>query len=411
MPRTTPGRRSAVGMSVAITSTGEREAHASPTAPSVLAAPGPGGRQRDAELAGRARVAVGGVGRGLLVANADQPDRRLAQRLPEREVVHAGQAEAPPRRPRARAASTITFAPVDMTLTVPTQVPRGTADRGSVARLPHVVFGVLFAGLRRLRRDRRCDPAHGVQLIAVTMLAFATVRRPEARIAWSLLTSRTARGRSATSIPSALSLLFLVSFAFAQIGLVTLAATQLRSRWLALDGVIVGLAAAAILTAYVSDSLVGLGLRVPATALAGDAMLVTTIALAFVVNGWRPARAWWIIALGELCLVVNDLTLTNPLAPPRTALLAWSAALLLTSYAAFHPGSPRARRVPGLVAAGVPIAGGAICVGLLMHAALTHGNPVTVWLAGAALVVGLVRAAFLLRENHKLVRESHARRR
>ncbi len=121
----------------------------------------------------------------------------------------------------------------------------------------------------------------------------------------------------------------------------TLAATQLRSRWIAFDGIIVALAAGAILTAYVSDSLVGLGLRVPATALAGDAMLVTTIVLAFAVNGWRPARAWWIIAVGELFLVVNDLTLTNPLAPPRTALAAWCAALLLTSYAAFHPCAPR----------------------------------------------------------------------
>ena len=40
-------------------------------------------------------------------------------------------------------------------------------------------------------------------------------------------------------------------------------------------------------------------------------MLVTTIVLAFAVNGWRPARAWWIIALGEPLLVVNDLTLTT----------------------------------------------------------------------------------------------------
>ena len=40
-PRQTPGRRALVGMSVAITSTGWREAHASPTAASVLAAPGP----------------------------------------------------------------------------------------------------------------------------------------------------------------------------------------------------------------------------------------------------------------------------------------------------------------------------------------------------------------------------------
>ena len=40
-PRYTSGRRSVLGMSVAMTRIGEREAHASPTAPSVLAAPGP----------------------------------------------------------------------------------------------------------------------------------------------------------------------------------------------------------------------------------------------------------------------------------------------------------------------------------------------------------------------------------
>ena len=48
-------------------------------------------------------------------------------------------------------------------------------------------------------------------------------------------------------------------------------------------------------------------MRVPATSLAGDAMLVTTIVLAFAVNGWRPARAWWVLAAGEVFLVVNDL--------------------------------------------------------------------------------------------------------
>ena len=41
MPRYWPGRRRLDGMSVAITSTGERDAQASPTAPSVFAAPGP----------------------------------------------------------------------------------------------------------------------------------------------------------------------------------------------------------------------------------------------------------------------------------------------------------------------------------------------------------------------------------
>ncbi len=40
-PRCTSGRRSVDGMSVATTSTGDPDAHASPTAPNVFAAPGP----------------------------------------------------------------------------------------------------------------------------------------------------------------------------------------------------------------------------------------------------------------------------------------------------------------------------------------------------------------------------------
>jgi hypothetical protein len=49
--------------------------------------------QRHAQAAGGARVAVRGVGGRLLVADSDEADRRFADRAPEREVVHAGQAE------------------------------------------------------------------------------------------------------------------------------------------------------------------------------------------------------------------------------------------------------------------------------------------------------------------------------
>ena len=93
-PRYTPSRRNVEGMSVAITRIGVRDAQASPTAPSVLAAPGPVVVKRDAELAAGARVPVGRVRRGLLVADADEADPGLAERLPERQVVHTGQAEA-----------------------------------------------------------------------------------------------------------------------------------------------------------------------------------------------------------------------------------------------------------------------------------------------------------------------------
>ena len=56
----------------------------------------------------------------------------------------------------------------------------------------------------------------------------------------------------------------------------------------------------------------------------------------------------------------------------------------------------------------LPIAGGAIAVALLMHAALAGGSPVTVWLAGGAIVAGLVRAMLLLADNQQLLDQSRA---
>jgi hypothetical protein len=52
------------------------------------------GGDGDAEAPGGAGVAVGRVGGRLLVPDADEPDGRVAQRLPQRQVVHARQTEA-----------------------------------------------------------------------------------------------------------------------------------------------------------------------------------------------------------------------------------------------------------------------------------------------------------------------------
>ena len=95
MQHAAPDARAArrVGMSVAITTTGWREAHASPTAASVFAAPGPVVVSATPEPAAGAGVAVGRVGGRLLVADADEPDRRPVQLTPEREVVNAGEPE------------------------------------------------------------------------------------------------------------------------------------------------------------------------------------------------------------------------------------------------------------------------------------------------------------------------------
>ena len=103
-------------MSVAITSTGWREAQASPTAASVLAAPGPGGGERDAQPPAGAGVAVGRVGGGLLVAHAHQPDRRAVRaRARARRLCTPGRPNAIS-TPASSSAATAARAPVRMPL-------------------------------------------------------------------------------------------------------------------------------------------------------------------------------------------------------------------------------------------------------------------------------------------------------
>ena len=102
-------------------------------------------------------------------------------------------------------------------------------------------------------------------------------------------------------------------------------------------------------------------------------MIVTTIVFAFALSGWRPARAWWIIAVGR-----GHPRHARPhdgprVVPTRLMLAGWVVAL--PGHAAtptFHPSTARAHTTQGVASAGVPIAGGAIAVGLLMHAALTR---------------------------------------
>ena len=157
-------------------------------------------------------------------------------------------------------------------------------------------------GLRGSRATPRCATSSRSRRCVADGLA--ALRSTEARAAWCAARGRQ-RGvgdrrlrpvrRSTRSI--------IVSYVFAHLGLVVLVAHQARLRWrtaLALDGVIAGLAAAAVMTGFVSTAFEGTGVRVPATSLAGDAMIVTTIVLAFALSGWRPARAWWVIAAGEV---------------------------------------------------------------------------------------------------------------
>jgi diguanylate cyclase (GGDEF)-like protein len=265
---------------------------------------------------------------------------------------------------------------------------------------------VLVAGFLAFVLTGEFAVRNAVEVLAAGVLAVHTARRKDARAAWILLTLALVTWVIADLDSSRLSGLFVVSFGLSQAGLVTLAASQIRGGRLAVDGAIVGLTVATVVTAFLGDAFVGLGLRVPAIALAAHGMLIATLVMVFVTNGRRPGSAWWRLAAAEAILVALDLMRADILTAPLSAQAAWCLAFLLVMAAGFGSPPPRGERAKGALAAAVPIAAGAVCVALLMHAALADRNAVTVWLAGAALFASLARAALLLRENHRLMRRA-----
>ena len=248
----------------------------------------------------------------------------------------------------------MTCAPVDMVRTVPLKLLGATADRGSSDPpcLPHAVFGrtprclpCVFAVhgrrtrccLARRRSDRgraaapsrpcaarRADRAGACSTVANARLGD---RRPGPRArstSSSWCRSRSRRPASADARGDAAA----------------------AAGWLAFDGVIVGLTAAAILTALRQR----LARRPRAARRRPPRSPATRCSSRR--SCWRspstagaPRARGGSSPPGETFLVVNDLTLTNPLAPPRFgARSPWSAALMLVSYAAFFPSAPRAAR-------------------------------------------------------------------
>src|SRR4051794_16323620 len=233
----------------------------------------------------------------------------------------------------------MTCAPVDieraryLTIALKKWAKRPTA--GEVIRrtalLPHAVFAVLLGACAVYAATGEPAVRNAIQVTAVALMALHAARRDESRIARSLLALANAAGAIGGFDPFKLNAFYLVSYVFAHGGLVILVAAQARVRWrtaLALVGIVAGLAAATLMTSFVHSALDGNGVRVPATALAGDAMIVTTIVFAFALSGWRPARAWWVLVVGEVILVTLDITTVRYVIPTGLMLTGWVVAFL-----------------------------------------------------------------------------------
>jgi diguanylate cyclase (GGDEF)-like protein len=278
-------------------------------------------------------------------------------------------------------------------------------------RTVHAAFAVLLAGVAVFALTGEIWVRNATSVGGIVLMALHAVRRPDARLAWLLLTLANLAWAAGDVGGPGWQSLYLASYVFGHAGLVFLLAAEARRRWrgwLALDGMLGALTAAAVLTSIVDVAFVSDGVLVPAITLAGDAMILTIVVLAFALSDWRPGRAWWMLAAAEVFVVGADLANVGRPSPGLGVTAAWAAGFVLLCYAAHHSTAATHTRGAGALAIGMPVIGGAVSLAVLMHEALTNGSALAIWLAGGALATGLVRGLVLLATNARLLRRTRA---
>ena len=191
-----------------------------------------------------------------------------------------------------------------------------------------------------------------------------------------------------------------------------------RPRILWLDGLGAALALAALAAFIVSESMAAHGTRTlsmlatyPVVPI-GDLVLLAVVAIGVASMGWRPDRAWALVGAAFVIKVAADsvyLYLAAEGASSRGTLLesGWLAAACLLGYAAWRdPGAARAKRGEASMALVAPLFFAVAALMVLVYGSFhrMHGreNAAIVLLAGAALLVSLVRSALSLAEQRRL---------
>ena len=217
--------------------------------------------------------------------------------------------------------------------------------------------------------------------------------------------------------PSPADALYLCFYPAAYVALAMLIRSRLHHlrTGLLLDGLLVGLSAAAVVAAatlqpIVSD--VGATFATIATNLAypvGDLLLLVVAVGAIGLSGWRPRAGWVLIAASFVAFSVADVTFLYEQARssyvPGTWLDSlWPAAFVLLAVAAWVP----ARVLPRAPAAGrrahvIPAAADLAAVGVLVYASQEPVYWPAVALAAVVLIGASGRMLLMLRENQRML--------
>jgi diguanylate cyclase (GGDEF)-like protein len=195
-------------------------------------------------------------------------------------------------------------------------------------------------------------------------------------------------------------------------GMLLLLRDQLRGlrHDLVLDGLLAGTASIAVITTLAqpwlnsvapSPTALNPNLSLPML----DLLMLMVAITAAVINGWRQARAWLLVALAMLMLTIADtLALYESVvasgAGRNATSLLWPASVIVLAIAAWQPARMRPRAGSdrsGAVAVPASAVVGAVLV--LAYGDAAHVSFPAAGLAVIALVIAVVRMCLMVREN------------
>jgi diguanylate cyclase (GGDEF)-like protein len=188
------------------------------------------------------------------------------------------------------------------------------------------------------------------------------------------------------------------------------------SLWL--DGVIGGLAVAALGTAVVFQAVLGTiggSTAAVATNLAyplADLTLIALVVWALAVTGWRPDRTWGLLTAGLLVFSVSDClylyqTATGSYVQGSATDLGWIAGGVLLAWAAWQPQRERVKaKVEGWPLLLAPVGFALLALGVLVYDHAHRVNALSLGLATAAVLAVVGRMALTFAENMKMIASS-----
>jgi len=225
---------------------------------------------------------------------------------------------------------------------------------------------------------------------------------------------------SAPPYPSLGDAFFLAFYPASYVGLILSLPRELRRAraGLWLDGLVSGLALLALAVALLLDPLVagteGSRLAI-ATTIAyplGDFILLAFILGVLVLSGWRPGRAWGLIASALALIAVADVVFlyqstAGTYVEGRLLDALWPASMLMIGYAALQrlrPGERLSEGNEGQLMVAMPALFGLLALGLLVYGNVRGLNRLGLVLATGALVAMTARMALSFRDNLLMVR-------